>query len=238
MITSAIQETLERENISLSEFKELVIRLLNYGVLCRNESQTEQALYDRYLRVKELLGDYFAVMDVHVFHEPKFEFLRVYPPASLVPGVEDTELTPFGGSLRSRLRQEEVALILVLHIQYDKALHEGQVDEHGFVSESLESLGIAMKNLLGRSLPDKLTDRRRLFQRMRQLRLIDFRQEIDMDNSEAWLKIHPMIASFVNEEALLSLDAKASTPLEQSDVQQSDSQQSAQISEQESIHVS
>ena len=233
MISDSIQETLERENVSLTEFKELVIRLLNYGVLCRSESQTEQYLYDRYLRVKELLGDYFAIMDVHIFHEPKFEYLRVYPPASQVPGMEDTELTPFGGSLRSRLRQEEMALILVLHIQYDKALHEGQVDEHGFVTESMESLSIAMKNILGRSLPDKLTDRRRLFQRIRQLRLIDFRQEADIESGEGWLKIHPMIVSFINEEALQSLDTDISEQSDKEEMQQ----QSTQASDGELSHV-
>jgi len=208
MITPIILEKLERENISLTEFKELVIRLLNYGILCRNESQTEQLLYDRYLRVKELLDDYFSIMDVHLFHEAKFEYLRVYPPASQVPGMEDTELTPFAGSLRSRLRQEEVAMILVLHIQYDKALHEGQVDENGYVTESMESLGIAMKNILGRSLPDKLTDRRRLFQRLRQLRLIEYRHETDIESGEGWLKIHPMIVSFVTDEAMQSLQTE------------------------------
>ena len=233
MITDSIQETLERENVSLTEFKELVIRLLNYGVLCRSESQTEQYLYDRYLRVKELLRDYFAIMDVHIFHEPKFEYLRVYPPASQVPGMEDTELTPFGGSLRSRLRQEEVALILVLHIQYDKALHEGQVDEHGFVTESMESLSIAMKNILGRSFPDKLTDRRRLFQRIRQLRLIDFRQEADIESGEGWLKIHPMIVSFINEEAMQSLDTDISEQSDKEEMQQ----QSAQASDGELSRV-
>jgi hypothetical protein len=99
-----------------------------------------------------------------------------------------------------------VALLLVLRLQYDKALREGRVDENGFVAESLESLTIAMKNLLGRSLPEKLTDRRRLFKRLRQLRLIDFRQEEDLDSSEAWLRIHPMIVDFVNDEAITALE--------------------------------
>ena len=57
MISDAMQETLERENVTLTEFKELIIRLLNYGVLCRNESQTEQQLYDRYLRVAALVEE-------------------------------------------------------------------------------------------------------------------------------------------------------------------------------------
>ena len=210
MISDAIQAKLEQENLSLHEFKELIIRLLNYGVLCRNENLTEQQLYDRYLRVAPLVNDYLYMMDVRVYHEPRFEYLRLYPPASQIPGMEDAERHAFGGSLRSRMRQEEVTLILVLNVQYDKVLYEGQVDENGYVTESLEALSIAMKNLLGRNLPDKVTDRRRLFQRMRQLRLIEYRQDEDIESGEAWIKIHPMIVSFVNEDAMQALSADKS----------------------------
>jgi hypothetical protein len=50
-----------------------------------------------------------------------------------------------------------------------------------------------------------VTERRRLFQRLKQLRLIDFRQEEDIDSGESWLRIHPMIVDFVGEEALAAL---------------------------------
>jgi hypothetical protein len=120
--------------------------------------------------------------------------------------MADAEEQAWSGSLRRRLTQAEVALVLVLRMQYDKALREGQVDENGFVAESLESLAIAMKNQLGRGLPDKITERRRLFQRLRQLRLIDYRQDEDMDSSEAWVRIHPMIVELVNDEALAALE--------------------------------
>lgn len=209
MLSDCLEEKLAPEGLSLEAFRELVIRLLNYGVLCRAESQVEQQLYDRYLRIAELVDDYLALMGIQVFHDRRFAYLRLYPPGSRVPGMEEAEAEAYSGSLRSRLSQNEVALLLVLRVQYDKALREGQVDEEGFVRESLESLGIAVKNLLGRSLPDKLTERKRLFQRLRQLRLIDYRQDEDIDTAEAWLKIHPMIVSFVSDEALLSLEQAA-----------------------------
>jgi hypothetical protein len=192
--------------VELDEFRELLIRLLNYGVLCRNESQVEQRLYDRYQRIPLLVQDSLELIGVRLHHDERFETIRLYPPGSRVPGMEDAEQQAWSGSLRRRLSQAEVALLLVLRLQYDKALREGRVDENGFVAESLESLTIAMKNLLGRSLPEKLTDRRRLFKRLRQLRLIDFRQEEDLDSSEAWLRIHPMIVDFVNDEAITALE--------------------------------
>ncbi len=204
-----IEQHLERENLTLGEFQELLIRLLNYGVLCRGESLTEQTLYDRYLRIEELVGEYLRLLDIRVFHDERFEYLRLYPPGSDVPGMEEAQENAYSGSLRNRLTQQETALVLVLRAQYDKALHEGQVDEYGFVTESLEALSIAMKNLLGRALPEKVTERKRLFQRLRQLRLIQYRQDEDIDSGEAWIKIHPMIVSFVSDPVLQALQGEA-----------------------------
>ena len=206
MLSEYLNERLEQAGLELDEFRELLIRLLNYGVLCRAESQIEQQLYDRYQRIPLLVQDTLDLLGVRLHHDERFETIRLYPPGSRVPGMEDAEHQAWSGSLRRRLSQAEVALLLVLRIQYDKALREGQVDENGYVAESLESLAVAMKNLLGRGLPEKLTERRRLFLRLRQLRLIDFRQEEDIDNSEAWLRIHPMIVEFVNDEAITALE--------------------------------
>ena len=157
MLSEALREKLARENIGLDEFQELLIRLLNYGVLSRQESQTEQQLYDRYLRSAEPVQQYLSLLGIRIHHDRRFEYIRLYPPGSCVPGMEQASDNAFSGSLRARLSQNEVALILVLRSQYDKALREGKVDEHGYVAESMESLCIALKNLLGRSLPEKLT---------------------------------------------------------------------------------
>ena len=207
MLSNHLEQALEAENVTLSEFRELIVRLLNYSVLCREESQTEQALYDRYLRIAPLIQDYLSLMDVRLYHDTRFEYIRLYPPGSHVPGLDsDDENLAANSNLRLRLNQAEVAMVLVLRLQYDKALREGQVDDHGFVTESIEALSIASKNLLGRSLPTKITERKALFQRLRRLRLIAYRQEMEFDNSEAWIKIHPMIVTFVTDEALQALD--------------------------------
>lgn len=206
MLSEELREKLARENIRLEEFQELLIRLLNYGVLSRQESQTEQQLYDRYLRIADWVQEYLSLIGIRVHHDRRFEYIRLYPPGSRIPGMEEAEENAFSGSLRARLTQNEVALILVLRSQYDKALREGKVDEHGYVAESMESLSIALKNLLGRSLPEKMTERRRLFQRLRQLRLVQYNQDEALESGEGWLRIHPMIVSFVDDEALLALE--------------------------------
>lgn len=200
-----LEQRLKSSAVSLDELRELLVRLLNYGILCRDESQTEREFFDRFLRVEQPVRELLDLFGIGLQLDHRFEYLRLLPPGAQLPGMAGAAEQAFAGSLRARLTQQEVALLLVLRVQYDKALREGKLDEQGFVAESFESLGIAMKNLLGRPLPDKVTERRRLFQRLKQLRLIDFHQEEDIDSGESWLRIHPMIVDFVGDEALAAL---------------------------------
>ncbi len=199
-----IEQLLEKEGLQLKDFTELVIRLMDYGVICRDESQVEQILYDRYLRIEPLIHDYVSLMGIRIQHDRRFQFARCFPPGAQIPGMEDDD-QPFNGGLRVRLNQNEVAVVLVLRSQYDKALREGQVDEQGCVLVSLESLSIALKNLLSRSLPEQLTERKNLFRRLRQLRLIQLANEDVLDSSEFWLKVRPMIMSYVSDDVLSGL---------------------------------
>jgi hypothetical protein len=200
-----IEQKLEKQGLDRGELSELLIRLLDYGVICRDESQIEQQLYDRYCRLEEIVADYLELLGVRVQHDKRFQFIRLYPPGAQIPGVQDELNVIQSTGLRLRLNQNEVALILVLRAQYDKALREGQVDEQGCVMVSLESLSIAMKNLLKRTLPDNITERKQLFRRLKQLRLIQIANEDHLDDGDMWMRIRPMIMSYVSEQVLADL---------------------------------
>lgn len=197
---------LEKLNVSEAEFQELVLRLMNYSVIVRAESQTEELLFDRLLRCRELIEEYLSIIGIQLLIEPRFEYARVYPPSSEIPGIKEAEDNAWAGSLRQRLSQHEVALVLIVRSQYEKALKEGKIDEQGYALDSIESITIAMKNLLGRTLPDKITERKKLFLRLRQLRLIEYRSEEAFENGEGWIKIHPMIVTFVSNNAVQALE--------------------------------
>jgi hypothetical protein len=205
MIEEFLTEQLQRLNLSRDDFSELLIRLLDYGVISRDESQTEAALYDRYLHCNSLVEDYLRIIGVRVQHDRQFAFVRIFPPGSVVPGLSDDDDAPFNGGFRVRPSQQEVAVILVLRTEYQKSLREGQVDEKGRAMLSLEGLAIAMNNLLKRSLPEAQVERKNLFRRLRQLRLIQFNLEDDLDSDESWLSIQPSITSFVSDEVLQTL---------------------------------
>lgn len=205
MLDDFLTEQLQPLNLTREEFTEVLVRLLDYGVLSRQESQTEAVLYDRYLQCSRLVEDYLAVIGVRLQHNRQFAFVRLFPPGAEIPGLADDDNAPFNGGFRVRPSQQEVAVILVLRAEYQKSLREGQVDENGCAMLSLEGLAIAMNNLLKRSLPEGLVERRNLFRRLRQLRLIQFNLEEDLDSDESWISIQPGITSFVTDEVLATL---------------------------------
>lgn len=200
-----LDKQLEKAGITRNEYSELLIRLLDYGVLCRDESQTEQILYDRLLRIEGLVADYLELIGIRIQHDARFHFVRLFPPGAEVPGLADEHHQPFNNGFRVKLNQSEVALVLILRSLYDRALREGQLDEQGCVLVSIENITISLRNLLKRSLPEKLTERRQLFGRLRQLRLIQLNQEINEDSADLWIRIRPMIISYVSDDVLSAL---------------------------------
>lgn len=207
-----IEQQLDKAGVSQNEYSELLIRLLDYGVLCRDESQTEQQLYDRYLRVQGLVEDYLSIIGVRVQHDARFNFIRLFPPGAEVPGLAADDERPFNGGFRVRLTQNEVALVLVLRSLYDRSVREGQLDDQGCVLVSIESITLSLRNLLKRSLPENITERRQIFRRLRQLRLIQLNQDITEESAELWIRIRPMIISYVSDDVLSMLQGSAESP--------------------------
>lgn len=205
MLEQFIDDELKASGLKREEYAEILVRLLDYGVICREESQVEATLYDRYLQCSGLVEDYLRIVGIRVQHDRQFAFVRIYPPGASVPGLVDDENSPFNSGFRARPTQQEVAVILVLRAEYEKALREGQVNEKGQVLLSLEALAIALSNLLGRTLPEGQVERKNLFRRLRQLRLIQFNLEDELENEESWLSIQPGITSFVSDDVLESL---------------------------------
>lgn len=202
IFSRALSEELYKHNISLENWRELIQRLLDYGVLCRDDSQVEAEIYDRFVRISALVNDYLALMGVRFQHDTTFHFVRILPPGARLAGMDDETDEPYNGGFRSRLTQHEIALILVLRAEYDKALREGGIDEKGNATLSLEAISLAMKSLLHRNLPENMSERRQAFKRLRQLRLIHFFAEADVDSGESWIKIRPLIINLVSNEWL------------------------------------
>ena len=215
----ALSEALNARGVTQAQFSELMIRLLDHGVLCRSESKKEAELYDRYLQIPELVEDYLSVLHIRLHHERRFTSLRLFPPGAEIPGEADSD-DGFNSGLRNRLSQQEVALILVLRAEYDKSLRDGQIDEHGQATLPLEAINLASKNLLGRPLPEARGERDALFRRMRQLRLIRSDGDNSLEDNETWLTIRPDITSLVTDTVLSQLLGDDNKPASNDDTEE------------------
>ena len=87
MLKEWLNEQLRHKHLSTEEFTELLIRLLDYGVLCRDESAVEQRFYDRFVQCEVLVEDYLAMLALRLDHNRRFGFVRVFPPGAQVPGM-------------------------------------------------------------------------------------------------------------------------------------------------------
>lgn len=206
-ITKALNEALTSLGLSQTDFAELAVRLLDYGVLAREDSNIETTLYDRFLVCEELVEDYFSVLGIRLDHDRTYGQVRLFPPGSAIPGQPEDEHSPWNGGLRNRPNAVEVSAMLALRAEYEQALRAGQLDDRGQVLLPVEGLALALQNLLGRSLPEQQTERRQLLRRLRQLRLINYSSEDALENAdgEAWLTIQPGILRFVNDDVLQAL---------------------------------
>jgi len=201
-LIDVLEQQLTSSNLTLTDWKLLLQRLLDYGVLCRDDSQVEAEFYDQFLRVEPLVAEYLSLIGLRFQHDAHFHFVRLIPPGARLAGIDDESDEPYNGGFRQRLSQHEIALILVIRAEYDKALREGAIDEQGCTAISLESVSLAMKNLLRRTLPDQMGERRQLFKKLRQLRLIHYVNDADLDQSESWIRIRPLVLNLVSNEWL------------------------------------
>ena len=210
LFLNELNSALTDANLSFEHWRELVMRLLDYGVLCRSESQIEQELYDRFVRIEAALHDYLALSGIRLQHDTRHEFVRVLPPGADFPGIESDDI-PYTG-MRSKLSQHEIALALVLRIEYDKALREGQVEDGGSVLVPMASVVLSFKTLLGRDLPEPVSERRRLLRGLKQLRLIDYNS--DDEQAEPWLRVRPLIINYVSDSVIDELLQAANSDTE------------------------
>lgn len=205
LLTQTLSSQLAKHDVSLEQWKELLQRLLDYGVLCREDSLVEADFYDCFIRIEPVVQDYLSLMGISLEHERHFQYVRVCPPNAKLPGQESEHEEGVNTSLRLKLSQHEVAIILVLRAEYDKSLRDGAIDDQGCATLSIEALNLSLKSLLKRSLPEHVHERRQYFRRLRQMRLIHYAAETDLDTGDGWVKVRPTIISIVSNEWLASI---------------------------------
>jgi hypothetical protein len=202
-------------NVKPARFAELAGRLLASGVLWREWSRPEAALYDDAVECEQLLREWFACIGFVLTHDADARILRLYPPGEGGTGEDDEEGVR---RLRSRLSRDFIAAVIALRFLYTEALtgRRPLVDER--LAISLEDLSQAVVSLLGHKLPGSATERMTLLRDLRKHRVLHFVEGDDAGSMEMGLAVLRPVMSFVSDEALqdaLRLAGTRPAPAEQ-----------------------
>lgn len=187
-------------NVSRRRFAEICNRLLAAGILWRDYSKPEQALYDDATLAEELLREWFDVLGFALTHDVDANLMRLYPPG------DDQEDEDGVKKLRARLSKDVVAAALGLRFLYTEGLTGKRELVNQELAISLEELSQTLVSLLGTTLPASTAERVQLLRELRKHRLVRFREaDAGFGQMEMLLGVLRPILSFVSDEALLEV---------------------------------
>ncbi|MBC3930023.1 DUF4194 domain-containing protein [Undibacterium sp. CY21W] len=204
---SHINEQLELANIKPDRFREIINRLMAYGVIVRDEDRVEQLMYDDARRVENLLEDYFDVAGFRLHHDSNNQFYRLYVAGAVVDGLTEDTLEPTP-SLRARVSPDFVAMALALRFLYQNKLNSGDIQPQGEALVNFEEIAATMQTQLKRPLPSGMGDKLALVAELKRHRLLSYTAEFSISDEDALLAIRPTILGIVSNDALsAALDA-------------------------------
>ncbi len=200
-LTSTIHEQLTLAGIKPEQFREIITRLLAYGVIVRDEDRTEQLLYDDARRVESLLEEYFDIAGFFLYHDPTNQFYRLYVAGAVVDGLPQDTLEPMP-SLRARVSPDFVAMALALRFLYQNKLNTGDIQPQGEALVSFEEIAATMQTQLKRMLPNSMGDKMALLAELKRHRLLSYTTDFSIANEDALLAVRPTILGIISNDAL------------------------------------
>lgn len=199
--TTSLREKLAIANLSMDRFRELVQRFLSYGVLVRDEDNTEQLLYDDAYRIESALVEYFEIAGLTLHHDSLNKFFRLYAPGAVVDGIPEDPLRVVP-SLRARVSVDFVAAALALRFLYQDKLNQGLIDERGEAVVGFDDIAATLQTYMKRQLPEGTGERVALLADLKRHRLLRFSTNFSIADEDAYVAIRPTILGIVSNDAL------------------------------------
>jgi Domain of unknown function (DUF4194) len=200
-LTADLHEQLAIANLPVERFRELITRLLAYGVIVRDEDHTEQLLYDDARRIESLLAEYLEIAGLLLHHDINAQYFRLYGPGAVVDGLPADTLAPVP-SLKARVSADFVAVALALRFLFQEKLNQGYIDTQGEALISFEDLAVTLQTHLKRQLPESKVERMALLAELKRHRLLRYESSFSIADEDAYLAIRPTILGVVSNEAL------------------------------------
>lgn len=201
MIIDILTQELENRNLSPADFKAVVQRLLDRQVIYRHESNIEADLYDRFIRMEDLVNDYLSVIGITVVSTPKLNFVIAYPPGSDIPGTHTQDTGD--DALQRRIKADEAGLMITLRLLYEEKIREGEISDNGCVHVPLETIFTRFASITKKEMPSAENERRSLFNTLKQLRIVEYK---DLTNPDQWVGIREIVLYFTLDGVIEAID--------------------------------
>ena len=205
-LNSYIKNSVSDVNVSVDEFGDIAIYLLDSGVICRDDTKVERNLYDKFIRIEEEMMQYLKIIGVHIYHNREFFSVRAYAPDATHPHSDDVA---DGGSslMRLSINKELAASLLICYLIYEQYRSEARleddftavVEQHEFITAHAAMLGIDVIQSGSKNIPAEI------YKSLKKLRAINYHS--DFFNSDEYpLIIRPYIYDIVPEENLQTIE--------------------------------
>ncbi len=200
-----ISSNIEDVDVNITEFGNIAIYLMENGVICRSDSTIERELYDKFIRVKEELMQYFKIIGVHLYHNEEFYSVRAYAPDASYPNSD--EIIDSGSSmLRMTMNKDLAASLLVSYLLYEQYRAEARLEDdftaviqqHEFETAHAAMLGIDAISIKNKTQKDEM------YKQLKKLKAINYNKDF-FSSEEYPIIIRPLIFDIILEENILEV---------------------------------
>jgi uncharacterized protein DUF4194 len=211
--SEALVRLLQNDRPGGRQFTDIVARLADDGAIVSGDSNIETELYDIATQIQDEISDFFSILGCTLYHNPKLQYFRLFPPAARSPCLAQFAAATEGDGestslLRRRGNPHVSAVLLSIRAIYQQKIASGDLSSgFGEVSTSVEEIYVTMQTRLKREPAPNPSDRRTALRELANVwRVIRIPVDVDPEDRETRITIRPIVADLISESVALQAE--------------------------------
>lgn len=197
-IYNHVLEQVESEGLDIEDFQMVTTYLLEYGVICREDSEKEKRYYDYFVRLESIIIDYLNLININVVRDEDLESIRLYAPGSPTP--ENLQIDEVKSSMSMSFNSEESAYLIALALLYHERLMKGEIESDATIEVDMVDFNIAL-SVIGVTANENKTVREEALKTLQRVRVVKFVSGVLVDEDKP-LIVRPYINQIVLPEII------------------------------------
>lgn len=210
----SINEELKELGIGEEEFRDLIVFLMDRGIIVRGDSENERDAYDLFVKAKNAVMEHFHWSRLGIYHNENSHTIRLFAPDADFPSnhlIVDDEYK--NSQMRMSIGNDLSAALIVCYLLHRQMLAEGKVLENYSVPVSKEEFYTAHATKLSFTPSKSKAVQQDVMKSLQRLKVVAYNKDF-FDNPSAKLEIRPYIFDVVLNETIESTLASLKDPHE------------------------